>query len=51
MNRRLTKAEVSALLAAAGFLLAGEWDEVLSEDEAEALRSARIKLQRRNDGK
>jgi hypothetical protein len=51
MSNRLTKAEIDALLIVAGFLLYGEWDEVISEDEAEALRAARIKLQRRYGGK
>lgn len=47
-SMRLTKPEASVLIVAAASLLAGEWSETISEEEAESLRSAQIKLQLRN---
>lgn len=41
---RLTKSEASVLLTAAQFLLAGEWDETISQKEYYRLRDASERL-------
>lgn len=41
---RFTNTERRALKIAIGFIMAGEWDETLSQAEADALETARDKI-------
>jgi hypothetical protein len=51
MRLRLTQLERDALRTAAGFLLAGEWGETITEKEAKALERALVKLMAADKGK